>query len=162
MVYILDAYNIIHKIARLEQKLDTSLRVAREALINACGELVACRGDVDECIVVFDGNSAFSDLDTPSRGPVHIIYTESFEEADDRIIKILSEMKRPAEVMVVSDDNYVINHARVYRARRMNVGQFDELLVSHRAPVNKKKDKDFPKEIRDEITDEYRQILGIE
>ena len=84
MIYILDAYNVIHKIPSLEAALDKDLRSARTALIELCGRGALSRGDISKMILVFDGKSEFRDLPQSSPPKIELVFSETNEEADER------------------------------------------------------------------------------
>ena len=166
MIYVLDAYNVIHKIPQLEAILDKDLRSARNALVNLCQDLASRRKDISEIILVFDGNSKFHDLPQLSFGKIKLIFSETNEDADERIITILEKLTKERNKCVVSDDNFVRNHARAYEAQAMSVSEFGQLIH----PKNKKKrnsqlsSKGFslsPK-IAEEITEAYKKELGLD
>lgn len=62
MIYILDAYNVIHKIPSLQAALDKDLRQARDALMELCARWASSRGDISKVILVFDGKTEFGGL----------------------------------------------------------------------------------------------------
>src|SRR3989338_10706591 len=109
MIYILDAYNVIHKIRSLERALEKDLRASRDLLIALCGRLAASRGDISKIILVFDGKSEFWDLPHANTPKVQLIFSETGEDADERIILVLEDLSRNAAKCVVSDDNFVRN-----------------------------------------------------
>src|SRR5512134_3076822 len=94
MIYIVDAYNVIHKIKRLETLLDKDLRAGRDALVTLCARRAAERGDISNIILVFDGKSQFNDLPEISLPKLKAVFTETDEDADDRIGTILEKMAK--------------------------------------------------------------------
>jgi len=164
VIYILDAYNIIHKMRRFETALDTDLRTAREALTNLCAGLAQARGDVTSMILVFDGRSEWRDLPKKSPAKIRLVFSETNEEADDRIAALLEKSPEKPEKCVVSDDNSVRNHARAYRARVMSVAEFEKLTN----PADKKRKKPNSPEkpplsphLANKITEAYKKALGL-
>ena len=126
MIYILDAYNIIHKIPALESLLDRDLRAARDGLMNLCGRLAARRADL-QIILVFDGKRAYRDLAQHAPAKIKIVFSETPETADEKIVQILEGLSHQSDKCVVSDDNFVRNHARAYAARAVSVAEFERL-----------------------------------
>ena len=138
MIYILDAYNVIHKIPSLEKLADKDLRTSREALIHLVTRLAA-RGDTTKIILVFDGQTQYHDLANSAPPKIKLIYSNTNEDADDRIAVVLESLpERPIRI-VVSDDNSVRNHARAYKASPMSVAKFETLLnqTPKKAPQKK-------------------------
>jgi predicted RNA-binding protein with PIN domain len=166
--YILDAYNLIHKVAPLERLLDQSLEAARDELIRLCFGFKRKRSDVKKIIIVFDGRSEFAGLPQESLSGLQIIFTNTSEDADDRIIQVLEGIDRSAHVYVVSDDNYVHNQARAHRATPLKAADFFNELIARtqgkaKLPASSEtfQEKSIsPKEAR-ALTDEYRKHLGI-
>ena len=164
MVYILDAYNVIHKIRSLERALEKDLRAAREALIAACGRLAARRGDISQIILVFDGNSKFWDIPHLCPPKIKLVFSETGEDADDRIVTVLEDLPAKAAPCVVSDDNSVRNHARSHKTRVMPAAEFETLLDPDGTQGKKKAPSNtfsLSQKLADEITAAYKKDLGI-
>lgn len=167
MIFILDAYNVIHKIHSLERELDRGLMAAREALTQRCENLAKSRGDISCIYLVFDGKSQFRDLPQKNIRGVKLIFSETGESADDRIFSLLEELPRKEERRVVSDDNSVINHARVHGIKSLRVKEFeaglkkaegtDAKIKNHREESGEK----LSQELADEISEAYRKELGL-
>ena len=165
MIYILDAYNVIHKTPRLEAALDKDLRSARAALIELCRNWAADRGDITKIILVFDGKSQFRDLPQDTLPQIKSVFSETGESADERIGEVLEELgEKVNRCVIVSDDNSVRNHARAYKAHAMTVSDFNRLIQN----TGQKKDISSPskknslsKEDADDITETYRKKLGL-
>ena len=49
---------------------------------------------------------------------------ETGEDADDRIVQILEKLAGERNKCVVSDDNFVRNHARAYQANPISLAPF--------------------------------------
>ena len=163
LTIVLDGYNVIHAVPELARQLDRSLEAAREALVALCGTYLARRGDVTRLYVVFDGN----DVDAPSsqadRGGVTVFFTQRQEEADERILSLIRSDGSRSRFVIVSNDTYIFNNARVHGARVMPVREFYAQLRltrttrSTRPAVGEK----MPLSTRDaqRITEEYRKSL---
>ena len=163
MLYILDAYNVIHKIRSLDRALDRDLRAGRDALIALCARLAASRGDISKIILVFDGKSEFSDLPHQAPPKIKLIFSETGEDADERIITVLEKIANPADTCVVSDDNFVRNSARAHKSRAVSVAEF-EALVNPAGPKGKPagtKTFSLSQKAADEITAAYKKELGL-
>ena len=164
MIYILDAYNVIHKIRSLEAALDKDLRTGRDALIKLCAGLAASRGDISRMILVFDGKSEFRDLPQNAPPKITLVFSETGEDADERIGTLLSELPGTEPKWVVSDDNSVLNHARVYKARAVSVSEFGKMFRPAAAKNPGKTDSNpalSPKQAQD-ITAAYKKALGLD
>lgn len=167
MIYVLDAYNVIHKTRELEKLLDKSLQAARDGLIVRCGRLLS-RGDISKMILVFDGKSEFRDL--PRSGPpkIQIVFSETGETADERIGNILEGLSGSRGTQVVSDDNSVRNLARAYGAQSVSIAEFDGRIrkteikagPKHSSYRGGSSNALTPKQA-DEITQEYKKSLKL-
>jgi len=167
MIYIIDAYNLIHKTPALESQLDVNLQAAREALIHYCRALANKRGDITQIILVFDGKSEFRGLPSGNSRDIKNVFTETGETADERIVKILGGLSDTKQKSVVSDDNFVRNHTRANAARVISTAQFQALakktFQKGRSTGGKSSGaKNIPKHLADEITDTYKKHLGLD
>ena len=164
MIYILDAYNVIHKIPALENLLDRNLRQARDGLVSLCSRLLARHAGL-QIILVFDGKSAYRDLSQPTPPKIKIVFSETPETADEKIVEILEGLSREKDKCVVSDDNFVRNHAKAYAARAVSVAEFERLThptqtrASQRTSSEGGAGKLTPKQA-DEITRAYKKHLS--
>ncbi len=164
MIYILDAYNVIHKIKSLEAALDKDLRSSREALVNLCRSLLQTRGDITKIILVFDGRSEFRDLSHPSPPRVEMVFSETGEEADEKIVEVLESLGKNTRKCVVSDDNFVRNQARAYQTQTVTVAEFEQLSRPRAAknnPSSAAKSSSLSQAAADKITAEYKKQLGL-
>ena len=164
MIYILDAYNVIHKIRSLDRALNKDLRAAREALIRLCAEYAAGRGDVSKIILVFDGKSEFQDLPHNAPPKIKMIFSDTGEDADERIITVLEDLSKQPHKCVVSDDNFVRNQARAHLTPIMSVSEFETLFrgLKKTPPGKASSEKSpLPKNLADEITAAYKKQLGL-
>lgn len=167
MLYIIDAYNFIHKTPSLESALDQDLRSARDALILHCNRLIEKRGDITRIILVFDGRSEFHNLPQPQIPKIDIIFSSTYETADEKIIEVLQSFSHKKNITrVVSDDNFVRNQARAYRVSGISIQEFHEFTNPIKKNKNKSSKNDHDKinlngEIAFDITEAYKKELGI-
>ncbi len=119
-ILIVDGYNAIYKIPRARKMLDVSLSRARETITRIAQEYTRTIGGIGKLYIVFDGKSEY-------RGLLHVEHkTHVFsrdKEGDQEIIRLIARFSARYQVLVVSDDNYVRNNARAYRARVISVAQ---------------------------------------
>jgi hypothetical protein len=164
--YIIDGYNAIHRVPEWEQALDTELARARELLCSYCAEWLASRRDAEKFIVVFDGDSSVSPFSSDSYRGVRIIYTQSGETADSRIISLVEDMASPRDAVVVSDDGEVMRRCGMAGAETTTVRKFIGTL---RTPVRSHREHDTAGEAdgltpaqRNRITNDLKREWGIE
>lgn len=160
---VLDGYNVIHAVPQLAQQLDRSLEAAREALVSLCREYRAARGDIEQLYVIFDGDEAYAGGPHADSGGVTVLFTPRQEEADERILSLIRADGGRSRFVIVSNDTYIFNNARVHGARVIPVQQF----YGQVRPARRTRSKDpsivdkTPLSTRDaqQITEEYRKRL---
>lgn len=163
MIFILDAYNVIHKIKKLDAAMDQSLKAGRDALLDYCSEVIARRGDITKMILVFDGRTEFRGLPEISAPKIKTVFSDTDEDADERIILVLEELENVFNKCVVSDDNFVRNTARSHRAKGMSAAEFED-FCRVKTPAVKKNSGErtaLDAETADEITRAYKKELGL-
>lgn len=137
-IYIIDGYNVIHRVPRWEKQLELSLERGREALLSYCRKWMQHRGDVWMFHVVFDGDCAVAPSHTSSGPGVRVVYTRTGETADDRMLDIMREFGDGCEYVAVSDDRYVTGHATLLSAEVMSASDFAAFLSPASKPPRKK------------------------
>ena len=122
---VVDGYNVIHKIPHLKRMADKDLRKARYEITRIANEYKHKRGGIDKVYVVFDGKDSFrnSGFSTPENQ----VFSRS-GKGDEELIRLVSRLYNNYTVEVVTDDNYIINNTRVYKANVMSVSKFMNLL----------------------------------
>ncbi|MCG3175612.1 MAG: hypothetical protein MOGMAGMI_00545 [Candidatus Omnitrophica bacterium] len=168
--YILDGYNLIHRMKGLRAELDQGLEAARARLEARCLPLLR-RKDVRAVFVVYDGRQ-----EAEERRPsgLRIIYTRGKESADSRILRLVREEEgRAGECIIVTDDREVGWHGKGLGGRVIGCAELEALLEGEGRRAsgsggsgNKSPSGHAPKEglkTSDckRITDEYRKQLGL-
>jgi predicted RNA-binding protein with PIN domain len=138
-IYILDGYNLIHRIPRWEEHLDTSLERGREVLIAYCRRWLQTRGDVWLFYIVFDGDSSVGTAHSSSGPGIRVVYSRTGQTADDKILDIVHEFGDGCSYVVVSDDRYVTHSAHHLEAGTMSAADFAAVLSAGSAPPSRKK-----------------------
>ena len=161
-IIIVDGYNVINALPLFEEKIDQSLEAARLALAR---HLLKWKSSF-KIYIVFDGkDDMLANNPTSVLYGIECIFTRSKEKADDRVIKMLRDFSSDkAEVTVISSDNYIRNHCRVYGA---HIEPPSYLLGKSRKDPNKKNDKNQSWEkiidtaLKKEINDSLKKIWKI-
>ena len=161
---IVDGYNVIHAVPRFARSLERNLEAAREALLAACREYRARRGDIARVCVVFDGDETVSCDSAIERGGVLAVFTPRQEEADERILELIRAGGRQRRFVVVSNDTVITNNARAHGAGVLSARAFAEQLVPRSRPrttpaSSHDEHKVSPKQAQ-EITEAYRRYLA--
>lgn len=123
-VIIVDGYNVIHRVPRLERLVEASLENSRAALLRYCSEWRTRRREVSAFYVVFDGDSSVTDGGTVSAPGVRAVFTHTGETADTRILNMLERAGRRDRYTVVSDDNEVRTYARIHHMEWLSATDF--------------------------------------
>ncbi len=137
-IYIIDGYNVIHRVPRWEKQLEQSLERGREALLSYCRKWQQHRGDVWLFYVVFDGDCSVTASHSSSGTGIRVVYTRTGETADDRMLDIMREFGEGCEYVAVSDDRYVSGHAALLSAEVMSAAEFAAFLSPSARPPRKK------------------------
>ena len=160
MIIVVDGYNVIHAVPELARQLERSLEAAREALLAACRNYRARRGDIARLYVVFDGDETISLDSSIERGGVTALFTQREEEADARILALVRASGGGERFVVVSNDTMIINNARVHGARVWSAQEFVAQLhpkpPAHAASGGEQK---ISPQQAHEITEAYRRHL---
>ena len=118
MKYIVDGYNVIHKVEALKSKL---LLIQREGLIQMIEIAAAQNKSFKDVTVVFDGKDG---VVAPSRrSAVKIIFSKK-TCADKKIKHLVESSSFARDIAVVSDDRQVRFYAGSVGAKRISVEEF--------------------------------------
>ncbi len=131
-VYIVDGYNVVHRVAALRECLSAGPAAGRRALLAYCSEWMTRRRDVWLFYVVFDGDSSVHPAEEGAAPGVRAVYTETGETADRRVLALAAERAQDAHCVVVSDDREVVSKAREERASAMSASAFFAVLRPER------------------------------
>lgn len=158
--FILDGYNVIFAVPELERLTETSLEAARDGLFHFCDRFCRGRGDIRRIHIVFDGKSQFESRTSDSYGYLDVQYSATGQSADEVIVELLDQMKALKSITVVSNDNYVRNHARVYGTNIMHVEEFYG-LVHGAAKDSSSAEESLSEAECESITEAYRRHLNL-
>jgi len=160
---VLDGYNVIHAVPQLARQLDRSLEAARDALVSLCREYRAARGDIERLYVIFDGDEAYAGGPHGEHGGVTVLFTPRSEEADERILQLIRADGGRSRFVIVSNDTYIFNNARVHGARVIPVQEFYGKIRPARTtrsnPFAAADEMTLSSDDAQRITEEYRTCL---
>lgn len=112
MLNVIDGYNFIFKITRLEGVVEReSLERAREELISLLARYKLISGQ--DLTVVFDGREQKEQLPGPTEQFVQgikVIFSKAVT-ADEDIISLIERFPNPKEITVVTSDNSILKAA---------------------------------------------------
>ena len=168
--YILDGYNVIHKLpnALKQDKLEGQ----RDYLVRFI-EMYQPQGSANNRVtIVFDGKSEFASLMAPST--LQIVFSKD-ETADDWIKRFVEDSKVRNNIVVITNDRDIQYMVRALGARFASVDEFlakakskarlkyEHLDIKLSAAKKKslsepKKVKDISENIQNKITSELKNI----
>jgi len=158
--YILDGYNVIHKIPQLADRLVEGLVEAREAL---AFHIINWKRNhlYDDICIVFDGRDQ---LNYPSshvtiKG-VECYFTKTGQEADDYIIDIVRCTHKSTHIIVISDDNKIRNNCKVYGVEVRHPSTLEVVGVKLSRALTSSGNKVSSEDASD-ITKWYKDRLGL-
>jgi predicted RNA-binding protein with PIN domain len=126
MKYIIDGYNVIHKVPELRSG---QLRSQREGLVRFLEAAGARNRQLKDITVVFDGKS---DVVAPQmRSSIKIVFSKG-SSADKKIKQMLENSSFARDIAVVSDDREVRSYAGSLGAKRVSVTDFLKMAASSR------------------------------
>lgn len=164
---ILDGYNVIHKIPSLKRMLDLSLEKARNRLGDFLLEWKRTTGFRGKVTVVFDGKGHWLLDGASSYHGIEFLFSTERSDADRYIITLLNEFAGRDKVTVITEDNFIRNHCRVYQARCHDAAWLSMFVLPgagkrSRKPAGKKSiGKDIPPKDMLDINRYLKDIWGI-
>ena len=123
-VFVLDGYNVIQRSTLLRPLMDRSLEAARAGLVHQCRDRMGLQRDTAEYVIVFDGRSDVGNYAERPHPGLRLIFTETCEEADDRIPYVVASYLGRNPVTVVTDDSAVRRCSVAEGATFMSVSEF--------------------------------------
>lgn len=117
---LIDGYNLMHQLPELRKLLERDMELARQLLVRQLSEYAALKGC--RMIVVFDGDARTHDP-FDSVPNVQVLFSQLPEKADPFIKRLIEEHRRE-NLLVVSSDNEIIQHARLYGAHSVKSQSF--------------------------------------
>lgn len=124
MKYIIDGYNIIHKIDYLRDK---RLRSQREGLIRLLEIAQAQNRRLKDLTVIFDGKANI--LALPVHSAVKVVFSKG-KCADKEIKEIVQCSNYARDIGVVSDDREIRSYARTLGAKKISVKEFLKMVFA--------------------------------
>ncbi|MCK5305831.1 MAG: NYN domain-containing protein [Candidatus Omnitrophica bacterium] len=153
--YLIDGYNVLHKINGLADK---ELSDGRQELLdiikrhNLCGR--------NKVTVVFDGRS---DVVAPPHKSSFVVLFSEGEPADNLIIRLASKDSNPRRVVVVTDDKEIRFKVGSSCRKVMSVSEFTGKMSKRKTSTNEASKTKLEDEDEQKITDELeKKWLGDE
>lgn len=131
MKYIIDGYNVIHKITHLKGK---ELRSQREGLIVILELAQLNDKRLRNLTLVFDAKCVIAAPKIHST--VNVVFSEGIS-ADQKIEKMVRSSTYARDISVVSDDRQVRSQINALGAKKLSVENFLKLISSSTAKESK-------------------------
>jgi predicted RNA-binding protein with PIN domain len=156
---VIDGYNAIHKIPYLKNIIDNeNLFKARTEITSLAEEYKRKRGGIAKCIVVFDGKDTYKNSGFCS--PKNQLFSKT-GMGDEEVINTVKLLSKKYQVEVVTDDNFIINNSRVYKATILSVSEFMRFLHKNKSIEKHTPSKISQKDIS-KINNELIKEWGLE
>lgn len=137
--WLIDAYNLMHKIPPISRLLENNPGEARRYLMDALS--VFCQNNSRTAHVVFDGAAGSENI---KRKNLSIAYSHN-KKADDLIISLLSKKNAQKKWIVITDDNEILQKARIYGVENQSSSGFAKRLNLQQKQPSKSRPKPLQK-----------------
>ncbi len=155
--YIIDAYNLIHKIPKFKNAMTHSLEHSRNLLISFIKAYQSTKKI--KITLVFDGdNIGYVDKTSQSTSRLKIIYSNSPEKADPLIKRLISKAENKKSLTLVSADNDLIDFCKKLGAKVLSPDLFFHQASKH--PIQDQMDQKYDKHISPDELEEWMKIFG--
>lgn len=149
LIYLIDAFNLIHKIEPILDSATPHSNLVRYIMAN---RLTGSRAN--KVVVVFDGHEPKGQL---IECPFEIAFSKN-RTADDVIKEKVSAAKNKRQIIVVSDDNSVCNHARGEGAKVLGTLEFLKHVPGRKRLARIKDEKAMDEDRREKLALELEEI----
>lgn len=143
--FIIDAHNVIHKSSFLKSQINTSIDVARNALLQMIKNYLV-KFPSYKYTVIFDGIIGYNSVNAHN-----IKIQNSGEKEADELIKLkISKLNSTKNVIVVSSDHEITAFAKVYACEILSSESFlnliSDIVISKigKTKINKKNKSEKP------------------
>ena len=147
LLYIIDGFNLVHKIPQVKRSTRP-----RQDLITYINDKKLTGSPNNKVLIVFDG---YPPDDFYFRGRFQVVFSNELS-ADEIIMTRLGSAGNKSEVIVVSDDREIRDAARAAKARVCRTKDFIYQPAKAKSQ-SKEKTKDISYTLQKEITDELRK-----
>lgn len=158
--YVVDGYNLIHKLPDLKALVDSDLERSRDRLVDRLAGFALSRRV--RVTVVFDGRGLSQPRGVGPRG-VEVVYSRAPENADARIKSLIERQRNVRSWTVVSSDNSIVRFARDYGAQTIGADGFAQLLDDlRRKPATRRAAAAEKPQMRPEDVAEWERFFGFD
>lgn len=159
---IIDGYNAINKIKRLEAKKDLSLEASRLSFIKMLMDFMAQKRIFDKVFIVFDSKERDLGIKRDSYGPVETLFTTIDKDADSVIVDMLRAASPKDRISVSSDDNFVRNHAKGFGSDVISIRELEKIIMLKKGNLRGKiREKGLREDTVKGINEELKKHWGL-
>jgi predicted RNA-binding protein with PIN domain len=148
-VYIIDGFNLVHKVPALKKSGSPHTDLIQYIRRN---KFTGSRNN--KVIIVFDGGI---DWEAKKEKEYQIVFSAD-RSADDIIKSRISAAKNKAQIVVVSDDREIRDHAKRERVTLLRIHEF---IKKNSKAEKREENKDISYSLQREITEEMRKIWDL-
>ena len=157
---LVDGYNLIHAWDELQSLSEDQLGMARAALLEILSDYQGHSGE--SVMVIFDGYKVIGNPGTVENyHNVTVVYTKEAETADHYIERLVEEIGRNVDVVVVSSDAIIQTLVLAKGATRLSAREFKDHLAYHRSLNAQRHQGGIPEtnRLENHLSPEMRGIL---
>jgi predicted RNA-binding protein with PIN domain len=120
--YIIDGYNVIHKIPDIKELMESDLQSAREKFVFLLDNYFSTKKI--QVYVVYDGCNDITTFNIHSTPRIRVLFSKRNQKADILIKILADERKNKALTTIVSSDHEVFQYGKVSRCNVMKSEDF--------------------------------------
>lgn len=156
-LYIIDGYNLIHKIPKFKNAMEQSLEYSRSILISFLNAYLSSRNI--NITLVFDGdNVGYTGATSQLTKRLKIFYSDSPEKADPLIKRLINKVTNKKSLTLVSADNDLINFCKSQGANVLSPKMFFYQASKH--PRQVQMDQKYNQSISPDELEEWLKLFG--
>lgn len=126
-VYIIDGYNVLHKIPQLRNLMNQSLEIARQKLEQYLRSYQGTKRI--KVILVYDGERLNCQVPNYSTANFKIIFSHAPVKADPVIKKLIKKNSNPKQLFVITADRDILQFAKACSANTLDPHAFFSLIT---------------------------------
>jgi len=155
--YIIDGYNMIHRIPKFKNAMEHSLEGSRNLLISFVKAYQSSKKI--NITLVFDGDKiGYSEALNQSTKRLKIIYSNSPEKADPLIKRLILKAKHKKSLTLISADNDLIHFCKTQGASVLSPEMF--FYQANKHPKSDHMNQKYNQQISPDELDEWLKIFG--
>lgn len=141
---IIDGYNFILRTQHVNRNDENALEKARDLLL---GKLLSYKAaKAQKITVVFDGQAEYSQQHPNRPMGINVIFSKPPLNADRVIVNMIESAQYPANLIIVSSDNFIRTSAGSAGCQILSSDEFEKKLNSRPGPdYNEKYSKNMSK-----------------